>query len=326
MADAKSSPSRLLYRVRNWDSLFENAQSRKCARLNWVSVPNKHDGAGYRRLISAENGPAMYGVWVLILQVASKCPMRGVLADEDGPFDAEDLSHKTGCSAELFSTTLETLCKPRIHWLEAEQVGDDWQLTPTLLPQRPIVSSLNRTEPDRTEPNRKTRKPDSGVCVSGSGKTPGSRPSVFDDITLEVLKDNRRLLHWFQTKAVNDKRLKLLNTEPNALNVFAAAERAIEVTNDEGGDPVKLFVFIVGKRQWNLISNEQEDLAKKRLNELKRDVASSRPPMTSSPTSDANADPQSIAQSLASYLPKSLDTKAAENSQQPRAAASGSTT
>ena len=71
------------YRIRGWVELFENAQSRKCARLTWVPVPNKHDGKSFRRLMGLPNGPSLYGAWLLLLQVASKCPERGVLADED---------------------------------------------------------------------------------------------------------------------------------------------------------------------------------------------------------------------------------------------------
>ena len=73
------------YRVRDWDQHFENSRSRDYKKLDWVPLPNKHDGKGYRRLIALENGPALFAAWVLIVQVASKCPQRGVLADEDGP-------------------------------------------------------------------------------------------------------------------------------------------------------------------------------------------------------------------------------------------------
>lgn len=151
------------YTVRGWDSKFENSQSRKCSRLTWVPVPNKHDGKSYRRLIEMPDGPALYGTWALILQVASKCPTRGVLVDDDGPLDADDLSAKTGCSAELFETAFEVLSSPRIGWLEAESidstgsgVGARYQSAPSTLPDHATVSSQKGKEPKGTEGRRES--------------------------------------------------------------------------------------------------------------------------------------------------------------------------
>ncbi len=37
------------YRVRDWGVHFENSRSRDYKKLDWVPIPNKHDGKGYRR-------------------------------------------------------------------------------------------------------------------------------------------------------------------------------------------------------------------------------------------------------------------------------------
>ncbi|NQV29234.1 MAG: hypothetical protein HQ518_33180 [Rhodopirellula sp.] len=115
---------RIRFRIRRWDELFENAQSRKTGRLSWVPVPNKHDGKSYRRLMALPNGPAIYGAWILTLQVASKCPERGVLADADGPLTAEDLAVKTDCPEALFDEVFAELMSEKIPWLEADQLDD----------------------------------------------------------------------------------------------------------------------------------------------------------------------------------------------------------
>lgn len=142
-----------LYRVRGWDSLFENAQSRKCTKLAWVLVPNKHDGKSFRRLMCMENGPSLYGAWVILLQVASKCPERGILADEDGPLTAEDLALKSGCPEGVFIEALEVLSSPQIRWLEAEEIdatgselGAHSQTATSTVPLHSTESALNRTE------------------------------------------------------------------------------------------------------------------------------------------------------------------------------------
>lgn len=128
---------RTLYKIRNWDKHFEDSSSRKLKKLSWAPIPNKHDGKGYRRLIASKNGPAIYGAWILIVQVASKCPERGTLSDEDGPLDASDLEVKTGVPAALFTQTLELLASQRIGWIVAENLP----LSPEASGDSPNVSA-----------------------------------------------------------------------------------------------------------------------------------------------------------------------------------------
>ena len=106
------------YQIKDWDRLFEIAQSRKCERLHWVATPNKHDGKGFRRLARHERSCELFSAWNLILQVASKMPKRGLLVDSDGPLDAEDLADKTGFPKDIFELAFKVLTNPKIGWLE----------------------------------------------------------------------------------------------------------------------------------------------------------------------------------------------------------------
>ena len=81
-------------------------------------MPNKHDGKSFRRLAAHREGVPAFAAWTLILEVASKMPTRGLLADEDGPLDAEDLSAKTGFPSSIFDLAFNLLTQPRIGWLE----------------------------------------------------------------------------------------------------------------------------------------------------------------------------------------------------------------
>lgn len=141
-----------LYRVRNWDALFETSETRKLKHLAWVPIPNKHDGKGFRRLMQA--GPLNYAAWVLILQVASKCPQRGLLADQDGPLTPSDLSIKTDLPVKTFETALHHLLE--IGWIETLN-GEGLPITagtsPATPADSPVGTELNRTE--RTEENTK---------------------------------------------------------------------------------------------------------------------------------------------------------------------------
>lgn len=106
------------YRIKNWDEHFEVAQGRVCATMNWVSMPNKHDGKGFRRLSRHPRAVEVFAAWVLIVQVASKQKKRGLLVDLDGPLTAEDLADNTGYPEEIFELAFSVLTERRIGWLE----------------------------------------------------------------------------------------------------------------------------------------------------------------------------------------------------------------
>jgi len=106
------------YQIKDWDELFEIAQSRKCARLYWVAVPNKHDGSGYRRVAKHPKATDIFTAGILILQVARKQDERGLLVDRGQPITAEDLADKTGYPEKIFVLAFEVLSDPKIDWLE----------------------------------------------------------------------------------------------------------------------------------------------------------------------------------------------------------------
>jgi len=108
------------YRIVGWDDRFENHESRKIKVLNWVAMPNHHDTAGYRRLVTMPNGAALYGAWCAVVQVASRCPVRGVLASASRPLEAIDLEAKTGMKSKLFDELFSVVTDPSICWLETD--------------------------------------------------------------------------------------------------------------------------------------------------------------------------------------------------------------
>lgn len=195
------------YRVRRWNEQFENAQSRKVEKASWVPVPNKHDGKSFRRLMTLPNGPAIYGAWMLILQVASKCPNRGELIDEDGPLSAEDISLKTCVDESLIKDAITVLCSPKIGWLEsfeydghslaASELSGRWQSTPSTLLDPPTHPALNGTERngrDRTDgTEKKERKRSSSLKSSAGKRSIITAADLFGgEIDLDDLVDRRR--------------------------------------------------------------------------------------------------------------------------------------
>lgn len=153
---------RPLYVIANWDLLYETYESARLARgCAWVAMPNKHDGRGYRRLIREKDGAALYGAWALIVQVASKCPVRGILADLDGPLDPLDLEDKTGIEAKVYTRTLSLVTSERIGWVRA--VSEPGEITALL-----AEVTARRTHGTRKRPQ----------TPAGSGHSPAGLQST----------------------------------------------------------------------------------------------------------------------------------------------------
>jgi hypothetical protein len=155
----------VLYTIRNWDERFEKAQSRKLEHaLPWVAIPTKHDGLGFRRIMALEDGMAVYGAWILLLQIAAKCTPRGRLADENGPMDATDFAIKTGGRKEVFDRALNVLSGNKIGWI----LPTRWEDATSALPLQ------DSTEQDKTEQDK------TGEAASPSLKDPVPDPPADD--------------------------------------------------------------------------------------------------------------------------------------------------
>lgn len=120
-----------MYKVKNWNDLYENAQSRKVKDLAWVPVPTRHDGERYTELMLHKNAAEIFTAWILILQVAARSQCRGSLMRNDGSeHTPSTLAIKTRGKKEWFELAIPLLMQ--LSWLE--QVTTDSQNTPTLLP------------------------------------------------------------------------------------------------------------------------------------------------------------------------------------------------
>jgi len=115
--------------IKRWNELYETAETRKLKRLLWLPVPNKHDGRGLRRLMRREDGLEIFGAWCIILQVASKMPQRGVLEDQDGPLEPQDIADKAGVSVLAITHALSVLSSVEIGWISCDSSGSSWNYT-----------------------------------------------------------------------------------------------------------------------------------------------------------------------------------------------------
>jgi len=118
------------------------------------------------------------------------------------------------------------------------------------------------TRDDRGEERREESM---SLCVAKAKRVtcnPRKAAGVFSTLTESDIQSDIKLLRWFEY--ASKRRKPVVDPgEENALLVFGAAERAIEKSDERG--PVALFAYIVSKKMWHLISNAQEDRARKRL-------------------------------------------------------------
>jgi hypothetical protein len=139
-----------VYLIRGWNEHFECSQSRKRKQaMNWVATPTKHDGKSFRRLMLMDDGLEIYGAWMLMVQIAAKCPTRGVLADADGPLDTSDLAVKTGCPQSKFDKALKVLSEKKIGWI----VVEEWEGIGSTLPPQDSTRQYQPTNQPDTPPN-----------------------------------------------------------------------------------------------------------------------------------------------------------------------------
>ncbi|MES2788460.1 MAG: hypothetical protein V4719_02485 [Planctomycetota bacterium] len=270
------------YRIREWERHFETHESRKRkGPLTWVGVPTKHDGRGFNRLKRQQDWPALYGCWVLVLAIAAKCPTRGVLADEDGPFTAMDIADKVGMSEDLVQRCLDLLTSPEtgVMWLEVSAVpgtqphvpadssrlAADLPQTPAGISTDPQISGPTRHNQTRHNQTLKNQtEPDGAISGSGAkANATGDKPraskakgSVFSWLKSEDLQDVGKLIEWYRRVSRGPNPV-VGSTESDRLNVVAAAVKCW----DKADDPLKLFAWIVGKNRWDFIGQEHEDTA-----------------------------------------------------------------
>lgn len=106
------------YSIVKWGELYENNRTRELANLRWVPIPNSHDSDSYNELVDRKNGAALFGAWIAIVQLASRCKVRGVLTRDNGePHDSKSIARITRLPIPTIEEAL-LVCNVECKWLE----------------------------------------------------------------------------------------------------------------------------------------------------------------------------------------------------------------
>lgn len=119
----------MVYQIPMWDEEFENNKSRDVDECSFVAMPNKQHGMGLTRILAREDGAAVFGIWCLILQAASRQPRprQGWLTDDGQanglPWDAEDMALRWRRPVTEIQNALAVLSSAKIGWLVAVEMA-----------------------------------------------------------------------------------------------------------------------------------------------------------------------------------------------------------
>lgn len=197
-------PDGMVFAIKDWNHNFEVSQSKRVKNgrsLTWVAMPTKHDGKGLRRILRgcsedarsglgadsentphiAECGPALYGVWCLLVQLAAKMPTRGVFMDEDGALTAEDLADSIGIDPTYVETTISFCLGERMKWIELILLNPDCATRSTL----GADSEQTRRTVDRSVPTGQDR--------TGQDRTSVPRARTHEGEISELVEKARRI-------------------------------------------------------------------------------------------------------------------------------------
>ena len=143
------------YKIRDWESLYETHETRKLKKMLWLSLPNNHDSLGFRKITMQKNCCEIFTVWILMLQMASRCNPRGTLNRENLPLSPDDMGIITGIPADYFKNSIPFLIS--IGWVEEIEISGKSPATSGDISGKPpdtgmeCMEGMERTNKDKKD-------------------------------------------------------------------------------------------------------------------------------------------------------------------------------
>ncbi len=193
----------MTFQIKDWDGTFENHKSRTLRVCNYVCMPNKQSGMGFRRILHHQHGAAFFAIWCLTIQrcSAQRNPRRGWLT-EDGkeggrPWLMSDLEILWHIPPPLISAAFAFFCSEEIGWMQIHgtTVDECARLVPVKRPAS-VHQEEGRKEPkppdEIQEPGLLKESPDP-IPESGSRVWKKHRPADLKKSLDETWKDIAKL-------------------------------------------------------------------------------------------------------------------------------------
>lgn len=104
--------------ISDWDTSFENAQTRRTKHLNHALMPLRGQSGIHRRILAFEHGYKALALWYLIVQLAAECPQRGLLVKGTGPLNLEEIAIELGLPESDIREAFAILTHPKVQWIK----------------------------------------------------------------------------------------------------------------------------------------------------------------------------------------------------------------
>jgi hypothetical protein len=115
-----------LYKIRDWLQNFENNRTREMKNMSWLPLPIKLSGNGYVYLMGIENGPAIFGCFIAILEASAQSKKRGELwRTAEIPHSPRTLAAVIRQPEELVNKTLDICSSNECDWFEVVEINTD---------------------------------------------------------------------------------------------------------------------------------------------------------------------------------------------------------
>jgi hypothetical protein len=106
--------------IKQWDSLYETAETRKIRKLTFYAKPNKLVGLGINRTRQHERGLEFLGVWNLMVDLASQSEQgqRGWFIRNGEALTAQEIAYLISIPQEPVEGAIKHFLTKGIAWLE----------------------------------------------------------------------------------------------------------------------------------------------------------------------------------------------------------------
>ncbi len=110
-----------MFRIANWDNLYETAETRKLKYLRWIPLRNRLEDDGATELLAHDDGIAHLGIWCALLQIASNDTFKRGYLTRAGPtcrieHDINSIARKLRTKPALVQVAIGRLLE--IGWLQ----------------------------------------------------------------------------------------------------------------------------------------------------------------------------------------------------------------
>jgi hypothetical protein len=113
-----------VWEIKDWTHVFETRHSRsEAGPRRYLLVPTDRQSEAYVVLMRTSAGLVAYAVFVGLLRIAARCPRRGVLEDEKGPFTTARIADKLRIPVGMVERAIATLSAAEVGWLRRKSAG-----------------------------------------------------------------------------------------------------------------------------------------------------------------------------------------------------------